>query len=109
MKNKCWVQKNIHINTDRSYALRILLFFVYLYMLLQLENTSPDNIKKLLAFASQNQLHLSLIDDMEENFSLPGKELTPQQLNQIIETSRKSGMISMQNAHQSIRSNYNAD
>ncbi len=78
-------------------------------MLLQLENTSRDNINKLLMFAKQNNLQLSLIDDIEENFSLPGKQLTSEQLNQIIENSRKSGMISMQNAHQAIRTNNNAD
>ena len=78
-------------------------------MLLQLENTDKDNVNKLLAFARQNHLQLSLVDDNDDNFFLPGKPLMPQQLIQLIETSRKSGIISMTNAHQVIRTNYNAD
>ncbi|MBK7885687.1 MAG: hypothetical protein IPJ81_19290 [Chitinophagaceae bacterium] len=77
-------------------------------MLLQLENTNQENINRLLAFAKQHHLDLSLIDD-ENNYLLPGKPLTPKQLTQIIESSRKSGMISMDNAHQIIRNKYNAD
>ncbi len=78
-------------------------------MLLQLENTDKDNVNKLLAFARQNHLQLSLVDDYEDNFFLPGRPLTPQQLTQLIEASRKSGIVTMVNAHQVIRKNYNAD
>ncbi len=78
-------------------------------MLLQLENTNQENINKLLAFARQNNLKLSLIDEVEDNFLLPGKPLTQQQLTQLIENSRKSGLISMYDAHQVIRGKYNAD
>jgi hypothetical protein len=80
--------------------------FVYLLMLLQLENTNQDNINKLLEFAQQNHLKLSLIDDEENNYLLPGKPLTPAQLTQLIENSRKSGMIAMGEAHRLIRNSF---
>jgi hypothetical protein len=76
-------------------------------MLLQLENTNPENVNKLLAFARQNHLELSIVDDVFSDYSLPGKPLTPQQLTQLIESSRKSGMISLTDAHQIVRNNYN--
>jgi hypothetical protein len=77
-------------------------------MLLQLENTDKDNIDKLLAFAKQNHLQLSLIDDVENNILLPGKPLSPEELTRLIEKSRASGVVSMENAHQIIRDKYNA-
>ncbi len=77
-------------------------------MLLQLENTGKEDVNKLLAFANQNQIKLSLVDDSDQ-FHLPGKPLTDQQIAQLIDSSRQSGSISMQHAHQTIRSNYNAD
>ena len=77
-------------------------------MLLQLENTYKDNIDKLLAFAKQNHLELSLIDDVENNVTLPDKPLTPQELIQLTEKSRASGIISVEDAHQTIRQRYNA-
>ena len=82
--------------------------FVYLLMLFQLNDTSKDNINKLLDFAKQNQMPLSLIDDTDNNLFLPGKALTPDELTKMIEKSRKSGMISMQDGHQIIRETYNA-
>jgi len=78
-------------------------------MLLQLDDTSKANIDKLLAFAKQNQLQLSLVDDAEDNLFLPGKALTRSQLSAMIEKSRKSGMVSLENAHEIIRNSYNAD
>jgi hypothetical protein len=77
-------------------------------MLFQLNDTSKDNINKLLDFAKQNHLPLSLVDDTDNSFFLPGKPLTPDELTKMIEKSRNSGMISMQNAHQIIRETYNA-
>jgi len=77
-------------------------------MLLQLNDTSKANIDKLLAFAKQNQLQLSLVDDAEDNLFLPGKPLSPSQLSAMIEKSRKSGVVSMENAHEIIRNSYNA-
>ena len=81
---------------------------VHLRVLFQLNDSSKANIDKLLSFAKQNQLQLSLIDDEENNLFLPGVPLSPHQLTKMIEKSRKSGMISMQHAHQIIRDNYNA-
>jgi hypothetical protein len=78
-------------------------------MLLQLENTNQENVNKLLAFARQNHLQLTLVDDVAVGYSLPGKPLTSQQLSQLIDSSRKSGIISMEDSHQLIRKNYNAD
>ena len=77
-------------------------------MLLQLENTNLENINKLLSFARENNLELSVIDDIKNNHLLPGKPLTPDQLTQMIENSRKSGMISLQNAHKAITDSFNA-
>lgn len=71
-------------------------------MLLQLEDTHQDNVKKLLAFARENHLKLSLIDESEDSLILPGKPLTDEQLTQLIESSRKSGIISMKSAHKII-------
>jgi len=76
-------------------------------MLLQLEETHQNDINKLLAFAKQNHLKLSLIDECDD-YILPGKPLTDQQLKELIENSRKSGTISMKNAHQIIADSYNA-
>ena len=75
-------------------------------MLLQLENTNQDNIKKLIAFVRQNHLKLSLIDEGQHNYLLPGKPLTQKQLTALIESSRKSSIISMQDAHQIISSKF---
>ena len=77
-------------------------------MLLQLENTTPESINKLLSFARENHLELSVLDDIKESHFLPGKPLTPNQLTQIIENSRKSGMISLENAHKAITDSFNA-
>ena len=77
-------------------------------MLLQLDDTNKEAINKLLAFARQNNLQLSLVDENEDSLILPGKPLTQQQLNQLIENSRKSGIMSMKAAHQHIRNSYNA-
>lgn len=78
-------------------------------MLLQLEDTHQDNVNKLLAFARENQLKLSLVDENESNYILPGKPLTDEQLTQLIESSRKSGIISMKHAHEIISNSYHAD
>ena len=75
-------------------------------MLFNLNNPNKANIDKLLAFAKQNQLQLSLVDDAEDNLFLPGKPLTPGKLTQMIERSRRSGIIPMTDAHQIIRDKY---
>ena len=78
-------------------------------MLLQLENTNPENINKLLEFARQNHLQLTLVDEAPADYYMPGKPLDSQQLTALIESSRKSGVISLEQGHQIIRKNYNAD
>ena len=78
-------------------------------MLLQLENTSKKDINKLLNFAKQNHLELSIIDDNENNYFLPGKPLSDAELTELIESGRKSGSISLEDAHIAIRNNFNAD
>ena len=78
-------------------------------MLLQLENTDFANIKKLMDYARQLNLRLSLLDDNEGNTALPGKPLSEAALKTLIESSRKTGTISMESAHNIIRKNFNAD
>jgi hypothetical protein len=65
-------------------------------MLLQLENTNKENINQLLDFAKQNHLQLSLVDDNENNYFLSGKSLSNVELSRLIENSRKSRNISME-------------
>lgn len=77
-------------------------------MLLQLENPGKEDVNKLLAFAKQNDLKLSLLDDSKD-FYLPGKPLNDEEITRLIESSRNSGIISMKDAHQIIHKNYNAD
>jgi hypothetical protein len=77
--------------------------FIYLNMLLRLDNASHENVKKLLDYARTNHIELSVVDDTAAGHSLPGKPLTPQELTQLIESSRKSGMISLTDAHQIVR------
>ena len=81
---------------------------VYLKVLLQLENTNQDNINMLMKFAEQHDLKLSLIDETGENYHLPGKPLSLEQLKQLVEKSHKSGMITFENAHTFFRKAYDA-
>ena len=76
-------------------------------MLLLLENTSSSNLNKLMEYARQLNLRLSLID--ESNTSLPGKPLSDDALRSMIEQGRKTGTIAMESAHTIIRKNFNAD
>ena len=76
-------------------------------MLLELKNTTQDNIDKLLSFARDNDIELSLLDD-DDNYHLPGKPLTEQQLENLAEKSRKSGSIEISLAHAIIRDRLNA-
>ena len=78
-------------------------------MLLQLENTSDANVKKLLDYARELNLHLRLVEQDESKTALPGKPLSESALQSMIESSRKSGTISMEDAHNTIRKNFNAD
>jgi hypothetical protein len=76
-------------------------------VLLLLENTSSANIKKLMDYARQLDLHLSLVD--ESNTSLPGKPLSEAALRSMIESGRKTGVVKMETAHNTIRKNFHAD
>jgi len=60
-------------------------------MLLQSENPNKESVVKLLDFARQNHLNLSLLDDKESNTFLPGKPLTDEELEKLIIHSRQSG------------------
>lgn len=78
-------------------------------MLLQLENTSRENLNSLLNFAQEHNLKLELIDDQSGNHYLPGKPLSNEELSGLIHKSRNSGTISMQEAHTVLRKAFNAD
>ena len=75
---------------------------------MQLENTNWENIDKLIAFALQNNMKLSLVDNEVNDYSLPGKKLSPDELTQLIESGRAGGKVSMQHAHNIIRTQFNA-
>jgi len=72
------------------------------------KNTTADNINKLLSFAKNSGIDLSLVDEDTNDYHLPGKPLTQQQLENLIEKSRKSGTIEMSLAHSIIRDSFNA-
>jgi molybdenum cofactor biosynthesis enzyme MoaA len=77
-------------------------------MLVNIENTNEQSISKLVEFAKEHQMKLSFIDD-KNDYWLPGKPLTENELTQVIEKSRTRGMISMKDAHTIIRQNKHAD
>lgn len=77
-------------------------------MLLQLENTNMEQIEKLMNFAKENQLQLRLIDDNRNNYFLPGKALSNDELINLLESSRQSGNITLKNAHALIKNSFNA-
>ena len=62
----------------------------------------------LLNFAKEHHLKLKKIDDVSETY-LPGKPLTKEELHNIIEKSRESGIVTLGTAHNSIRKSFNAD
>ena len=72
-------------------------------MLLQLENTNKENIDKLIAFAKENEMDIALLDENPNDVHLPGKALTRKELIALIEKSRKSGTISMEDEPTLIR------
>lgn len=78
-------------------------------MLLQLDGNKKNEIDMLLEYAKQQHINLSVIDGGNSEFYLPGKALTDEELASLITKSRNSGAISLTEAHQIIRSNYNAD
>ena len=78
-------------------------------MLLQLENSNTQQIQILLNFAKKNQLDLKILDEGGDKYFLPGKPLNPEELERLVEKSRKSGSLSLEEAHLSIRSVFNED
>lgn len=76
-------------------------------MLLQLENATQEYLLKLIALANQLNLRLSVIDEESSDHFLPGKPLTDIQLTTLIESGRKSGKLTMKDAHELIRKNFN--
>ena len=58
--------------------------------------------------SNENHLKLLVIDDNANNYFLPGKPLTASELSQLIENSRKSGSIRMEDAHTAIRNSFDA-
>lgn len=78
-------------------------------MLLQLENTSTEHLEMLLNFAKENKMKLKLVDKGGNNYFLPGKPLSHEELLALIEKSRKSGSVFIEEAHLSIRNALNAD
>jgi len=75
-------------------------------MLLELKNATSGNIEKLMAFAKANAIDLSLLDDGED-YHLPGKPLSDEELTAYIDKSRASGTIDIDAAHQLIREMFN--
>ena len=78
-------------------------------MLLQLQQASSDKIEKLMAYAKQNNMELSVIDDSEDSYFLPGKPLSEQALTSMITKGRTSGTVSMDEVHNAIRKTHHAD
>jgi hypothetical protein len=78
-------------------------------MLLQLENTSRENINRLLDFAKDHNLKLELVDDANDNHYLPGESLSNEKLLALVEKSRNSGTVPMQEAHDILRKAFNAN
>ena len=72
-------------------------------MFLQLENTNKETIDKLIAFAKENEMDIALLDENSNDIHLPGKALTRKELIALIEKSRKSGTISMEDEPTLIR------
>ena len=76
-------------------------------MLLRLEKTKRSDLEKLFAFAKQNSLQLSLVDADKTKTYLPGEALSTKELKQLVTSSRKSGTMPLEKAHQQIRKKLN--
>ena len=76
-------------------------------MLLQLKNSNTGQVQVLLDFAKKNQLDLKILNEGDDELFLPGSPLNAVKLESMVEKSRKSGQLSMEEAHLSIRSNFN--
>lgn len=78
-------------------------------MLLQLENTSRENINRLIDFANGHNLKLELVDFPNTNYHLPGKPLNNEELLELMIKSRNSGSVNMVHAHEILRESLNAN
>lgn len=78
-------------------------------MLLQLKESKKADIRKLIAFAKQNSLHLSVVDADKTKTYLPGKALDHKEIKELITKSRKSGKVSLEKAHKQIRKKLNGN
>ncbi|MEP7168770.1 MAG: hypothetical protein ABI855_05315 [Bacteroidota bacterium] len=78
-------------------------------MLLQLEKAKKATLRKLLEYAKANRMQLTLVDADKTKTYLPGKQLTEKELKNLIVKSRKSGIVSMTEAHRKIRKKINGD
>lgn len=85
---------------------RFEIYIVYSFMLLRVENTSAEKINQLLAYARENHIVLSAADETVMETTMPGKQLSASQLTQLIEKSRQSGVVSMNDAHRVLKSLY---
>ena len=76
-------------------------------MLLELENTNQSGLNLLLQFAKENSLQLSVVgSENSDNYALPGKPLTPEQLEKIIEDSRNEPTYSAEEVRDYIQGLY---
>ena len=78
-------------------------------MLLQLKETKKADVQKLIAFAKQNSLHLTVIDSDKTKTYLPGEPLDEKEIKELITKSRKSGKVSLDKAHKQIRKKLNGN
>jgi hypothetical protein len=78
-------------------------------MLLQLKETKKEDVQKLIAFAKQNSLHLTVVDADKTKAYLPGAPLNRKEIKELISKSRKSGTVSLKEAHKQIRKKLNGN
>jgi len=78
-------------------------------MLLQLKESKKADVQKLIAFAKQNSLHLTVVDADKTKTYLPGKPLDDKEIKELITKSRKSGKVSLEKAHKQIRKKLNGN
>jgi hypothetical protein len=76
-------------------------------MLLQLLDTTHVKLQQLLDFAKDNNLILTIVEEDDTKVYLPGKKLEASELKDLIDDSRKSGKVKLDEAHQTIRKKIN--
>jgi hypothetical protein len=78
-------------------------------MLLQLKESKKADVQKLIAFAKENSLHLTIVDADKSKTYLPGEALKEKEIKELITKSRKSGTVSLEKAHKQIRKKLNGN